>query len=43
MPSADRVLPRVSRLFWSHPRDDGARLQEDGQALCCCRNSKVGT
>ena len=21
-------------LFWSHTRDDGARLQEDGHALC---------
>ena len=39
MPCVDRVLPRVSRPL---PRDDGARLQEDGQALCCCRNSKVG-
>ena len=38
------VLPRGSRhLFWSHPRDDGARLQEDGHVLCCCPNSKVGT
>ena len=35
-PSADRALPRGSRhLFWSHPRDNGARLQEDGHALCC--------
>ena len=42
-PSADRMLPRGSRhLFWSHPRDDGARLQEDGHALYCCGNRQMG-
>ena len=31
MPSADCVFPRGNRhLFWSHTRDNGARLQEDG-------------
>ena len=29
-------------LFWSHPRDDGAGLQEDGHALRCRSNSPVG-
>ena len=30
-------------LFWSHPRDDGARLfQEDGHVQCCCGNSQMG-
>ena len=28
--------------FWSHPRDDGAGLQEDGHALRCRSNSQVG-
>ena len=29
--ATDRVFPRGSRhLFWSHTRDNGARLQEDG-------------
>ena len=25
----------------AHPRDDGARLQEDGHALCCCGDSQM--
>ena len=29
-------------LFWSHPRDDGARLQDDGHALRCCGSSQMG-
>ena len=28
-------------LFWNHPRDDGAGLQEDGHALRCRNNSQV--
>ena len=41
-PLTDSVFPCGSRhLLWSHPRDDGARLQEDGHALRC-RNSLVG-
>ena len=32
-----------AETFWSHTRDDGARLQEDGHALCDCGNSQVGT
>ena len=28
--------------FWSHPRNDGAGLQEDGHALRCHNNSQVG-
>ena len=27
-------------LFWSHPRDDGARLQEDGHALLVAATAK---
>ena len=42
-PLQNRVLIRGSRqLFWSHPRDDGAGLLEDGHALCCCGNSQMG-
>ena len=42
-PCGDRVLPRRSRhFFWNLPRDDGARLQGDGHAQCCCDNSKMG-
>ena len=42
-PSADSVLPCGNRhLFWSHPRDDGAGLQEDGHALRCRNNSQMG-
>ena len=42
-PSTDSVLPRGNRdLFWSHPLDDGARLQEDGHALRCRNNTQVG-
>ena len=38
-----RALLRGSRhLFWSHPRDDRARLQRDGNAVCCCGNSQMG-
>ena len=41
--STDGVLPRGNRhLFWSHPRDDGTGLQEDGHALRCRNNSQVG-
>ena len=29
-------------VFWSHARDDGARLQEDGHALCGGGNSQLG-
>ena len=32
-PSTDSMLPCGNRhLFWSHPRDDGAGLQENGHA-----------
>ena len=42
-PFSDSVLPCGNRhLFWSHPRDDGARLQEDGHALRCRNNSQEG-
>ena len=42
-PSVDSVLPCGNRyLFWSHPRDDGAGLQEDEHALRCRNNSQVG-
>ena len=42
-PSADSVLPCGSRhLFWSHPRNDGAGLREDGHAQRCRSNSQVG-
>ena len=30
------------QIAWSHPRDDGAGLQEDGHALRCGNNSQVG-
>ena len=40
--STDSVLPCGNRhLFWSHPRDDGVGLQEDGHALRCRSNSQV--
>ena len=36
------MFPRGDRhLFWSHPRDNGARLQEDGHALRGCWNGQV--
>ena len=35
-------LVGADTLFWSHPRDNGARLQEDGHALCCCGDSHMG-
>ena len=42
-PSTGSVLPCGNRyLFWSHPRDDGARHQEDGHSLHCRSNSHMG-
>ena len=42
-PSADCMFPRGNRhLFWSHTRNDGARLQEYGHALRGSRNDQVG-
>ena len=39
----DYVFPHWSRhFFWSHTRDDGVRLQEDGRVLRGCGNSQVG-
>ena len=41
-PSTDSVLPRGNRhLFWSHPRDDGTGLQEDGHAHVVETTAKV--
>ena len=38
-----RIAPCGNRhFFWSHPRDDGAGLQEGGHALRCRNNSPVG-
>ena len=42
-PSVDCMFPRGNRhLFWSHTRNDGARLQEDGHALRGSGNDQVG-
>ena len=42
-PSADCMFPRGNRnLFWSHTRNDGARLQEYGHALRGSGTDRVG-
>ena len=41
--SSDCVIARGNRhIFWSHTRDNGARVQKYGHAVGGCWNSKVG-